>query len=63
MVQSGLLNVPSHGFTVGLPLWLDASGAVTQTAPGTVVNQAVVKLGTVKDANNINVKIQIMSAG
>lgn len=63
MVQNGLINVPSHGFTVGLPLWLAASGAVTQTAPSTVANQAVVKLGTVKDANNINVKIQIMSAG
>lgn len=63
IVQKGLINVPSHGFTVGLPLWLAASGVITQTAPSSVVNSAVVKVGTVKDANNINVNISVVQAG
>lgn len=63
MVQLGLLNAPSHGLTVGQPIWLDSAGLITQTAPSAVVGTAVVKLGTVKDANNIQVKIQIIAGG
>jgi hypothetical protein len=59
IVEAGEINVPAHGFTIGLPLYLGANGAVTATAPSTS-NQAVVKLGMVKDANTIRVQIQII---
>ena len=59
VVKFGIINVPTHGFTVGSPLFLDASGAITATAPSTI-NLAVVRVGIVKDANNIDVSIQIM---
>lgn len=59
VVEMGLINAPSHGFTVGAPVYLSASGAVTGTAPSTA-NQAVVILGYAKDANNIFVKTQIV---
>ena len=59
VVEAGEITVTGHGFTVGQPLYLSASGAVTATAPSTV-NQAVVKLGMVKDANTIRVQIQVM---
>lgn len=59
VVEEGLINVPSHGFTVGAPLFLSASGAITATAPSTSL-RAVVKVGMVKDANNIWVNIQPM---
>lgn len=62
LVQQGDLAAPSHGFTVGEPLWLGVAGALTQTAPN-AVGTAVVKVGTVKDANTIRVKIEIMSGG
>lgn len=57
VTESGLINVPSHGFTVGTPVYLSAAGAITGTAPSTSL-QAIVKLGMVKDANNIFVQIQ-----
>lgn len=56
VVKNGLINVPSHGFTVGSPIWLGASGAVTGTAPSTS-NICDLKLGIVRDANNIEVQI------
>lgn len=59
VVKHGTINVPTHGFTVGAPLFLDASGAVTETAPSTA-NMAVVRLGIVIDANNIDVQIQVV---
>lgn len=59
VVEAGEITATAHGFTVGLPVYLSASGAVTQTAPSTT-NQAVVKLGMVKDANIIRVQIQII---
>lgn len=59
VIKSGPINVPTHGFTVGQPVYLDAAGAVTGTAPSTA-NMAVVKLGMAIDANNIDVQIQIM---
>lgn len=59
VVKHGTINVPTHGFTVGAPLFLDASGAVTETAPSTT-NMAVVRLGMVIDANNIDVQIQVV---
>ena len=55
----GLISVPSHGFTVGAPVFLSASGAVTGTAP-TTSNLAIVKVGVVRDANNIEVQVQAM---
>lgn len=58
VVKMGTINVPTHGFTVGAALYLDASGAVTETATSTA-NMAVVKVGMVIDANNIDVQIQV----
>ena len=63
LIQLGDLVATAHGFTVGEPLWLSASGAITQTAPTGTVGQAVVKVGTVKDANTIRVRIQVISGG
>jgi hypothetical protein len=59
IVKHGTINVPTHGFTVGAPLFLDASGVATETAPS-ATNMAVVRLGIVIDANNIDVQIQVM---
>lgn len=59
VVKMGLINVPSHGFTVGAPLFLSAAGAVTATAPS-ADNTAVVRVGMVIDANNIEVQLQVM---
>jgi hypothetical protein len=59
IVKHGTINVPAHGFTVGAPLFLDAAGAVTATAPS-AADQAVVRVGMVMDANNIDVQIQVM---
>ncbi|CAB4125803.1 Coiled stalk of trimeric autotransporter adhesin [uncultured Caudovirales phage] len=55
----GSMTVTGHGFTVGSPLFLDAAGAVTSTAPSTSGN-AVVRVGFAKDANTIDVQIQVM---
>jgi hypothetical protein len=59
VVKHGKLAAASHGFTVGLPIYLSASGALTQTAPS-AADEAVVKLGMARDANTIEVQIQIM---
>jgi hypothetical protein len=59
ITKFGLVTMTSHGFTVGKPVYLSASGALTSTAPSTV-NYAVVKLGMVKDTNTIDVNIQVM---
>jgi hypothetical protein len=59
ITKFGLITLTSHGFTVGKPVYLSASGALTSTAP-TTVNHAVVKLGIVKDANTIDIQIQTM---
>ncbi len=54
VVGQGLINVPSHGFTTGVPLYLGSSGALTTTAPSST-GTAIVRVGIVKDANNIYV--------
>jgi hypothetical protein len=59
VVEEGLINAPSHGFTVGAPLYLGASGALTSTPPSTA-GDAIVKVGQVKDANNIWVDVQVI---
>jgi len=59
MIKMGKLNAPSHGLTVGLPVYLGAAGVLTQTAP-TANDSAVVILGKVEDANTIDVKIQVV---
>ena len=59
VVEAGLINVPSHGFTTGAPLYLGSSGACTSTAP-TSSGLAIVRVGVVKDANNIWVDPQVM---
>ena len=59
VVQEGMLNIPSHGFTVGAPIYLGAAGAVSDSAPS-ASNTAIVKLGMAKDANNISVQIEVI---
>lgn len=59
LVKAGLLYAPAHGLTIGLPIYLAANGAITQTAPSTA-NQAVVYLGKVQDADNLQIRIQVM---
>lgn len=63
LVSQGDLVSTAHGLVVGEPIWLTAAGLITQTAPSGAVFSAVVKLGTVKDANTLRIKVQIMSAG
>jgi hypothetical protein len=59
IVKSGPITATAHGFTVGAPLFLSAAGAITATAPS-AANEAVVRVGIVKDANTIEVQIQVM---
>lgn len=59
ITKAGLFTATSHGFTVGKPVYLGASGALTSTAPSTA-NLAVVKVGMVKDTNTIDINIQVM---
>lgn len=59
LVKNGLLTATSHGLTIGQPCYLDDNGAVTSTPPSTS-GEASVKLGVPKDANTIDVNIQIM---
>lgn len=49
----------AHGFTVGQPIYLGASGALTSTAP-TATNTAVVKLGVARSTTAIDINIQVM---
>ena len=60
VTKMGAMTVTSHGFTVGSPIFLDASGALTSTAPSTA-NMAVVRVGMAKDANTIEVAIQVVA--
>ena len=59
VTTAGDITATAHGFTVGLPIYLSASGALTQTAPSTTL-QGVVKVGVAKDANTIRLQVQIM---
>ena len=59
VVRSGSMTITSHGLNIGEPVWLGSGGALTSTAP-TSSGEAVVKLGVAKDANTIDVDIQIM---
>jgi hypothetical protein len=59
VTKMGPMTVTSHGFTVGAPLFLDSTGAVTETAP-TAANSAVVRVGFAKTANIIEVQIQVV---
>lgn len=57
--KTGIMPASSHGFTVGQPIYLDSTGGLTSTAPTTAA-EAVVKVGIAKDADNIEVQIQVM---
>jgi len=59
VTEFGIINVPSHGFTTGAPLYLGSSGACTSTAPSSS-GLAIVRVGQVKDANNIWVDAQVV---
>lgn len=58
MTKVGKLIAASHGFTVGKPIWLGASGALTSTAP-TAASTAAVMIGYAEDSNTIDVQIQV----
>lgn len=57
VAKLGEFTATAHGFTIGEPVFLGASGVLTSTAP-TAVNTAVVMVGFVKDANTIDVAIR-----
>jgi hypothetical protein len=59
LVRKGVVAATAHGFTVGLPVFLGASGALTQTAP-TAALSAVVRVAIARDANNLDVDIQLI---
>ena len=59
MYRAGLMPAASHGLTIGKPFYLGAAGVLTSTAP-TAADSAVVKLGIVKDANTLDIQIQVM---
>ena len=60
ITKMGLITATSHGFTVGSPVFLDASGGITSTAPSSA-SMAVVRVGMVRDANTIDVNIQVVA--
>lgn len=60
VTKAGMITATAHGFTVGAPLYLSAAGAITATVPS-VALQAVVRVGIVRDANTIEVQIQVMA--
>jgi len=59
ITKMGLITATAHGFTVGKPLFLDAAGALSSTSPSTA-NHAVVRVGMVKDANTIDINVQVV---
>lgn len=59
LTKVGSIVATGHGFTVGEPIFLGASGALTNTAPS-ADNSAVVRVGFAIDTNTIEVQIQVM---
>jgi len=59
ITKAGPLSAPSHGFTIGEPIWLGTNGVLTSTAP-TSTNLAAVKVGIALDTDTIDVQIQTM---
>lgn len=59
VIKSGEITATSHGFTVGMPVFLGADGVVTQNSPSGD-QEAVVRVGIAVDANTIEVNIQTM---
>lgn len=59
VAKAGKMTATAHGFTVGEPIFLSSTGGLTNTAPS-AANEAVVKVGMARDANTIEVQIQIM---
>jgi hypothetical protein len=57
--KAGKMTATAHGLTVGKPFYLGASGALTSTAPSTA-NLAAVKMGMVRDANTLEIQVQVM---
>lgn len=59
VTKSGRMTVTGHGFTAGAPLFLDAAGAITETAPSTA-DEAVVRVGIARDANTLEVQVGVV---
>lgn len=60
VVKFGLLTAGSaHGLAIGEPIFLDASGALTNTAPSTA-DEAVVRIGVAKTTTAIEVNISVV---
>lgn len=54
-----ILTKSAHGYTIGEPVYIGTTGTITSTKP-TASGSAVVQVGIVKDANNIQVQIQFI---
>jgi hypothetical protein len=59
VVKLGRITATAHGFTVGAPIFLDAAGALTGTAPS-AADEAVVRVGIARTANEIEVQPQVV---
>jgi hypothetical protein len=59
IVKSGTYTFVGHGLPVGRPVYLNGSGGLTATAPS-APDEAVVKVGIVKDADTIDIQIQVI---
>jgi len=61
MYKVGTMTVTGHGFTIGQPVYVSpfTPGRLTSTAP-TGADEAVVRVGIVRDANTIDIQIQVM---
>ena len=57
LVTHGTCHAPSHGFAIGRPIFLAASGAMSSTPPSTD-GDATVVMGVPRDANYIDVGIK-----
>lgn len=59
ITKAGLFTATGSSFTVGKPVFLSTSGALTSTAP-TTANHAVVRVGIAKSATVVDVNIQVV---
>ena len=59
VIKAGKFTATAHGYTVGAPIYLNDGGGLTNT-PASAADDAIVKLGIARDANTIEVQIQVM---
>ena len=59
VTKAGPITATAHGFTVGAPIYLGTTGDLSSTAPS-ANDEAVVQVGIARDANTIEVQIQVI---